>query len=416
MRFPFFSLVILSTLLASGCTKPPAAPPPPAAEKPKVEADLLHTTLSAESYKSLGIQSAPVRIQDVQAQLPLTGWIMVRQGNEATLTAPVAGYVRAPVENGTPIAGLTVKQDQQLFLLEPVLGPLEQVQLAALKRGYENELAKARENLLVAEKEQSRVQDLFKQGLRSQQEIEKSRAAFKAAHEDFTAAEDKKQLFDGAGTAQLAPRPIMAPRAGTVLSVVVAPGQYVPAAAPLATVADLSQLWVRVPVPEHYLPQLDRGKPVTVTLRSPDAKPGPSFEAKPLALVPVVDPLKHTADMIYEVAPQRTLLAKDQMVTVALLLGEEHKETVVPYSAVIYDAYGGTWIYLDQGAHDESHVFERMRVELGPSLKDGVVVRPGCKANERVVVAGAAALFSREFHRPPLPKNAAKPKVDDDDD
>src|SRR5262249_4146442 len=55
--------------------------------------------------------------------------------------------------------------------------------------------------------------------------------------------------------------------AGTVLIVHVSPGQYVPLAAPLVTVADLSQLWVRVPVPEQELPHVARGLPASLRPR-----------------------------------------------------------------------------------------------------------------------------------------------------
>src|SRR5262249_49009868 len=179
----------------------------------------------------------------------------------------------------------------------------------------------------------------------------------------------------------------------TVLTLNVSPGQYVPAAAPLVTIADLSQLWVRVPVPEQYLPRLDRDRPVTIVLKSANGadltkadRRIDSFEAKPVAAVPQVDTIRHTADMLYELTPdpaKRLLLAKDQMVTVYVALGQQKEETVLPYSAVVFDAYAGTWIYLDktpEGA--KQHVFERRRVELGPTVEGGVVVRPKLKAGE----------------------------------
>ena len=109
-------------------------------------------------------------------------------------------------------------------------------------------------------------------------------------------------------------------------------------------------------------------------------------------------------------------LAKDQMVTVYVPLGTARKECVVPYSAVVFDAYGGAWIYLDKTAKEaETHLYERRRVELGPAVKEGIVVRPALGPQEKIVVEGAAALFSREFHKPPVGAGAAKSEVDDDD-
>jgi hypothetical protein len=136
-------------------------------------------------------------------------------------------------------------------------------------------------------------------------------------------------------------------------------------------------------------------------------------QARPLEFVPQVDPARHTADMLYELpAPPSGVLAKDQLVDVWLPLGELREETVVSDAAVIFDAFGGAWVYLDRtepGA--DRHVYGRQRVELGPPLEEGSVIRPPLRAGDRVVSSGAAELFSREFHRPPASK--AEP-IDDD--
>src|SRR5205814_1501608 len=82
-----------------GCnqgSKPPDAP----AEKPHVEADLARTTLSERAATSLDVHSEPLRPTSVRQYLPLPGWLAVKQGNEVTPTAPVAGYVRAPTSSG----------------------------------------------------------------------------------------------------------------------------------------------------------------------------------------------------------------------------------------------------------------------------------------------------------------------------
>jgi hypothetical protein len=193
---------------------------------------------------------------------------------------------------------------------------------------------------------------------------------------------------------------------------------------------------------------VDRYEPVTVTMTrskaverdSPASREGSGplrLEAVPVSLVPQVDPVRHTADLVYELLPNtRTALlrqasfsagmgfdgaarnpflgpallspslpplAKDQMLRVLVPLGERQTESVVPYAAVVYDVHGGAWIYLELPTNSAGkHVFERRRVELGASSGEGVAIRPSCKPGERVVVTGAGALFSREFHRPPV--------------
>jgi multidrug efflux pump subunit AcrA (membrane-fusion protein) len=94
--------------------------------------------------------------------------------------------------------------------------------------------------------------------------------------------------------------------------------------------------------------------------------------------------------------------AKDQMVDVLVPLGGKRQESVVPYTAVVYDSYGGSWVYLDRSKDgDKKHVFERRRVEVGATVDGGVVIGAGAQKGDRVVVEGVGVLFSREFHRPP---------------
>lgn len=394
-------------LSLAGCERGQSvSPATAAAEKPKVESDLSRTTLSAEAWSSLGIRSEPARTQKVRESLPLTGWIMAKPGQEVTVTAPVAGYVREPTGGkGVATPGLPVKRGQELFLLEPVLTPVEEIQLASLRRGVESEVTKARESIGVANLELQRVADLHRQKLRGDQDLEQAKAKAKLAQEDLAAAEDKRKLFadptESALQSQLRSLSIRVPRDGTLLTLLVSPGQYVTAAAPLVLIADLSELWVKVPVPEYDLLRVDRTQPGFLERKTTQGKP---LEIAPVALVPLVDPVRHTSDMLYRLQPsaKSPTFARDQMVTVRVPLNEEQEETVVPYSAVVYDAYAGAWIYLDRTPDKATeHLFERKRVELGATIGDGIVIHPACQPGERVVVSGAAAIFSREFHRPP---------------
>src|SRR5262245_2938498 len=169
-RSMWLLLGLLPLPVSAGCNRTAAqVSPAPAVEKPKTEGDLARTTLAPAAFQSLRIRTEPVRNEQVQEHARLTGWVMARPGCEVTVTAPVAGYIRASNREGrssVPIPGLGVGRGEELLSLEPVLAPVEQIQLAALKRGVENELAKAQESITAAESELQRVQGLHRQGLR----------------------------------------------------------------------------------------------------------------------------------------------------------------------------------------------------------------------------------------------------------
>jgi multidrug efflux pump subunit AcrA (membrane-fusion protein) len=415
-----------------GCNRAPAPAPATPAEKPKVESDLSKTTLPAISAQALGIVTEPVRIMPVDHVLRLTGIVTSPFGYDANITAPLAGVVKLPPEGKLPEPGRAVNEGDVLFLIEPVLGPTEAAQFSVLRLTVESEKAKAAEAERVAKLDYERIEALRAMQLRSQQDSEQAHVKWLSAEADLKSANAKLLALSQAL------RPVKCPRAGTLLSVTVTPGQTVAAAAPLAQVADLSRLWVRVAVPESDLPRINARQPVVVDLR-PTGTGGARlnrylYDAVPIALVPQVDPIRHTADLYYEltpasreqrirhaaamiatsawsaaVAPASTLFARDQMLTIPVPLDERKPECVVPASAIIFDAYGSAWIYVVLKTDASTHTYERRRVEVGSAVAGGVVVRPPCKEGERVVSVGAGALFSREFFKPPV-DTGEKPK------
>src|SRR5262249_48387365 len=76
-------------------------------------------------------------------------------------------------------------------------------------------------------------------------------------------------------------------------------------------------------------------------------------------------------------APDGPALAKDQMLPVWIPAGGRRVESLVPYAALVFDAHGGTWVYVDRTAGGaEQHVYERRRVELGPAARGHAPVPP----------------------------------------
>ena len=65
----------------------------------------------------------------------------------------------------------------------------------------------------------------------------------------------------------------------------------------------------------------------------------------------------------------------------------------MPYSSILYDMYGSTWVY----QNTEPQVFVRRRVELRYVLDENAILSRGPAAGTKIVGAGAAELFGTEF-------------------
>lgn len=66
---------------------------------------------------------------------------------------------------------------------------------------------------------------------------------------------------------------------------------------------------------------------------------------------------------------------------------------VVPYSSIVYDMYGGAWVY----ENTEPQKYVRRRVELLHVLDGLAVLSRGPTVGTKVVSAGVAELFGTEF-------------------
>ena len=243
---------------------------------------------------------------------------------------------------------------------------------------------------------------MYKQKLRSEQDFEKAKQARDHAKEEHKAAQDKLKFF------RMDNITVRSPQRGKVLQLFVGSGQYVSASAPLVTIIDLNPIWIRVPIPEYDLPTVDPKLPVSITWKNQnydrEGKP-PFFSARPAGRVAQVDPIKHTADLWYELEATKEAerFVKDQMVTVQVPIHKKQQATVVPYSAIVFDSFGNSWIYVELGFDSSGkHQFERRRVEMVTSVDSGLIVRPSLTDGEMVVTDGAAKLFSAQFFNTPL--------------
>ena len=89
----------------------------------------------------------------------------------------------------------------------------------------------------------------------------------------------------------------------------------------------------------------------------------------------------------------KAVLRPGQRVGVRVKLKGEETSRVVPWSAVMHDINGGTWVY-EQTA---PQTFVRRRVEVRYVTGDLAVLASGPAEGARIVTAGAMELFGTEF-------------------
>lgn len=169
-----------------------------------------------------------------------------------------------------------------------------------------------------------------------------------------------------------------------------------PAASANVEVADPSTVWVRVPLSESDLNQVDRSQPARVLPLddeedSDDETAGWTAEADEGPADD--DPEEATSALYFVVNRAEHGLAPGQPVLVELTLaGSGTQRKIVPYAAVIYDVKGGTWVY----TNPEPLVFVRQPVSVDYIEDDLAVLSEGPPAGTAVVTVGGALLYGAE--------------------
>lgn len=166
-------------------------------------------------------------------------------------------------------------------------------------------------------------------------------------------------------------------------------------ALPEAEAANPSGVWVRVPLNESDLDKVDRGQSALVLLLDDeDEEEGWTAEAADDPEDEDDDLEEETEALYYVVDSAEHGLVPGQIVLVELTLeGSGAQRKVIPYSAVIYDLRGETWVY----TNPEPLVFVRHAIHVDYIEGDLAVLLEGPPAGTKVATVGVAELFGTEF-------------------
>ncbi len=265
-----------------------------------------------------------------------------------------------------------------------------------------SELASAKHNYLASvlerdlrEQDVQRERRLREQKIAAERDLQEAEAAFaRAEAAAASAAQNLKNLgLDDAALKSIEQRRdstasyfLRAPFAGEVIQRHAVLGEAVAPGEALLQVADLSQVWLELSVPERALPVLRRGQPVTAHF---DALPGTQVSG-------TVDWIGSGLDPRTRLLQARAVVANPDRMLKAGLFGEASIEAgagadvmSVPVASV-QTVDGASFVFVQE----EVDLYQLRRVDLGLRLGDQVAVNAGLGTTDAVVIAGSAALYT----------------------
>lgn len=202
--------------------------------------------------------------------------------------------------------------------------------------------------------------------------------------------------------ASLAKKSILAPFGGTIGIRQVDVGDYLASGTVIATLQDLSSLYLDFNVPEQSLPRLSVGQIAVVSVA---AYPEQTFEATISAINPKVDDVTRNVLIRATLPNTEGKLLPGMFANLQVLLPGPKTQVVLPESAITYTLYGNS-VYVvvpKKNAEGEPEkdikgeaqlMVDRRFVETGERRDGLVIISKGLKAGERVVSGGQLKLDS----------------------
>ena len=335
----------------------------------------------------IAVSAATASEQLWQSRLPAIGSLKAFQGVD--LTVEVAGTVKDLQFR----SGETVSLHQPLLQLDSVV---EQASLATEQA-----------ELALAQVEHARGKNLLERQALSKSEYDRLSAKLQKS---VTRVTQLKALLER--------KRITAPFAGTIGIRQVDVGDFVSSGTTVATLQDLSKLFVDFYLPEQNVPQLALGQEVRISVA---AYPGEVFIGEITAINPKVEVSTRNLQVRALLANPDNKLLPGMFANLQVLLASQAKQVVVPETAITFTLYGNSlyvvgakdqpaasnpctssagqllcWLGLAKAPEavepQQSLVVERRFVSTGERRDGLVIISKGLRAGEQIVTAGQLKL------------------------
>ena len=342
-----------------------------AAEKQRVK-------LSPEALKNAGIKTAPAKAEAIAETLAVTATISHNQDRLLHVTPRITGRVVDVRVN----VGSDVKAGSVLAVLDST--ELGQTKLEYIKSQTLLDLAKAN---------YEREKSLFDQKIAAKKDVLAAEAEYRKAEAEARSFHERLRLYGLSDEAinNLNNLPsvytLTSPGPGVVIEREMSKGEVIEAGKKVATISDLSTVWVLLNIHEKDLAKIKQGTSVKIHTES---YPGEVFAGKVAYIGDIVDPQTRTVPLRVEVPNPRALLKSGMFATAEVVTGTSSTEAIMIPSSAIQKIQGKPAVFVQE----KDGSFAKRKLELGREFGNSVEVKSGLKEGEQVVVTGAFTLKS----------------------
>lgn len=359
-------------LLLSSCGKTPTV----AADQQSGSASGIASGAPAGDYvlpaDPRGVATARVEARQLPDYLEIAAHIEADPTRVVHVFAPISGR----------LISVTVRPSDHVTAGQ-TLAVLASSDVAAARAAYRQAAADNE----VKKKALARAEDLYQHGALAAKDYQQSQADAQSSSATLESAVERLQLLNVEPTGSSDQIKVLAPRAGVVIDLGAAAGEFSKSldnSSPLCTLADLSTVWALGDVYEKDLATVKVGEAADVQV---NAYAGETWRGRVGAISDQVDPNTRTMK-VRVVLPNSNERLKPEMFGSIRLLRSTQMGVAVPATAVLREGSAGSVFVQRAPGH-----FERRAVTLGRTLdNDQVEVVSGLKPGDTIVTQGPGLL------------------------
>jgi cobalt-zinc-cadmium efflux system membrane fusion protein len=302
-----------------------------------------------------------------------------------TLAARIQANPTSVVHIYPPISGrvmeLKVLPGQEVTKGQ-VVGMLQSTDLQQARSDYQ----KAKIEAARADLQLNRAKDLLQHQVMAQKDYDDLAAVDQADHAELARALETLHFLGYKETDTTGLVAIRSPIPGVVLDVNTASGELqrsLDNATSIATIANISDVWVLADLYPRDVQAVRRGQPVEVRV---NGYPDTVFHGTVDNISSAVDPQTLTLK-VRVVLPNPHHQLKPQMYATVAVTNQSRKAIVVPATAVIRDGVS-TYVYIQTGENK----YQRRDVRVGEAHDANVEITGGLNEGDHVVSTGAELL------------------------
>lgn len=330
----------LSSVVGPTTTETVAKQDPVQVERIAQETAFNTITLTPKAEQRLGIRTVTMERRSV-SQTRLYG-----------------GELILPLNQLSAGAEKSHSQDKQsVFTILPLMTPADQIRVAEAQVNADGQVEAAKVRVHAARVLLTRAKRLLRDHAGSQRAVDEATVQMRLAQATLAEAMARREL--------LGP--------------------------PILAMTNPDRFWIRVPVYVGDLTVINRQQQAQVGSLGKSKAPS-WLVANPVSGPPSSNPVAATVDLFYQVANHNKAWQLGQKVQVLLPLTQKEERLVVPWSAVVLDIHGGTWVYKTVAPHS----FVRSRVQVSFLSGETAVLASGPMPGTKIVSQGAAELFGTE--------------------